>query len=160
MDIINKEQTKLVAFESGELLQHLGSTKTIIHFIRLISAITFIIASAVLLNTLIMTVNERTHEIGILTAIGWSRIMIITMFTIEAEILSLMGGILGYLLTYPSIAILDLFPSMGLNFVPDSPSMEMFGILLIACLLLGLLSALFPALYGTRMLPAKALRHE
>ncbi len=157
---INDTYPKLVAFSSGELLQHLGSTKTLVHFIELISIITFIIASAVLLNTLVMTVNERTREIGILSAIGWSRSMIVLMFTIEALLLSFSGGLLGYLLTFPAIDLLDRYPHMGLNFIPASPSAEMFAILLIACLLIGLLSAIFPALYGTRMLPAKALHHE
>lgn len=157
---IDADFPKLIAFTSGELLQHLGSTKTIVQFITLISVITFIIATVVLLNTLIMSVNERTKEIGILSAIGWSRAMIITMFTIEAMILSLSGGVLGFLLTYPAISMLDRIPSMGLNFIPHAPSSEMFGILMLACIVIGLLSALFPALYGTRMLPAKALHHE
>ena len=160
IDKINKNHTKLVAFSSGELLQHLGSTKTVVNFIRLISVITFVVALAVLLNTLVMTINERTKEIGILSAIGWSRKMIIFMFTVESLLLSFAGGIIGYLLTYPAIALLKQFPNMGLNFIPDAPSFEMFGVLMVACLLIGVVSAIFPALYGTRMKPAKALHHE
>ena len=158
--MINNSYPELVAFSSGELVQHLGSTKTVINFIQLISMITFIIASAVLLNTLIMTINERTKEIGILLAIGWSRSMIVIMFSIESLLLSFSGGIIGYLLTYPAITILSQYPNMGLNFIPESPSFAMFGVLMAICLLIGLISAFFPALYGSRMTPARALHHE
>ena len=160
IESINRDYPKLVAFSSGELLQHLGSTKTVVNFIRLISVITFVVALAVLLNTLVMTINERTKEIGILSAIGWSRGMIVSMFAVESLLLSFGGGIIGYLLTYPSIAVLKQFPNMGLNFIPDAPSFGMFAILMAACALIGLVSAVFPALYGTRMRPAKALHHE
>lgn len=157
---INAAHPKVVAFSSGELLQHLGSTKTVVNFIQLISVITFVVATAVLLNTLVMTINERTREIGILSAIGWPRRMIIALFGVESLLLSFTGGIMGYLITFPAIWLLDRFPNMGLNFIPDSPSLKMFGVLMLACMLIGVLSALFPALHGTRMTPAKALHHE
>ena len=157
---INATYPKVVAFPSGELLKHLGSRKTTIRFIRLISVIAFVIASVVLLNTLIITINERTKEIGILLAIGWSQRMIITIFGVESLLLAYAGAIAGLLLTYPAFLLLRLSPNIGLNFLPKFPSPEMFGLLVAACTLMGILSAVFPAIYSTRMLPAKALRCE
>ncbi len=157
---INAKHARVVAFPGGELIEHLGSRKTTIRFIQLISIIAFVIASVVLLNTLIITINERTKEIGILLAIGWSRRMIITIFGVESLLLAYSGAVVGLALTYPAFLLLGLSPNIGLNFLPKSPSLEMFGLLMIACTLMGILSAVFPALYSTRMLPAEALRCE
>jgi putative ABC transport system permease protein len=158
--LINASHAKVVAFPGGELIEHLGSRKTTIRFIQLISIIAFVIASVVLLNTLVITINERTREIGILMAIGWSRRMIITIFGVESLLLAYSGAVAGLLLTYPIFLLLGLSPNIGLNFLPRAPSSEMFGLLLIACTVMGILSAVFPAIYSTRMLPAKALRFE
>ena len=75
------------------------STTTEIRFIRatswITSAIAIIIGAVGMLNTMIMSVSERTREIGILRAIGWRRLRIVRMILVESVLLSLSGGVLG-----------------------------------------------------------------
>ncbi len=72
---------------------------TEIRFLRamawITSAIAIIIGIVVMLNTMIMSVSERTREIGILRAIGWRKIRIVRMILVEAFLMSLVGGVIG-----------------------------------------------------------------
>ena len=59
------------------------------------SAIAIIIGAVGMLNTMIMSVSERTREIGILRAIGWRKRRIVRMILVESVLLSLSGGLIG-----------------------------------------------------------------
>ena len=71
------------------------------------SAIAIIIGAVGMLNTMIVSVFERTHEIGILRAIGWRRRRIVRMILIESVLLSLTGGVVG------TFAAVGLTPVLG-----------------------------------------------
>ncbi len=157
---INKEFPDMRAIESQQLPNYLGQIKTIFYFSKIVSLMTLLIAVAVLLNTFIMAISERTKEVGILSAIGWPRHMIVLIFLIESLLLSLGGGIIGYLCSYPVMYILlNNFANISM-YLPDTPSINIFFNVLLMSLFIGLLSALFPALYGTKINIAKAIRHE
>jgi putative ABC transport system permease protein len=126
-----------------------------------ISIIALISSCIVVMNTLLMAVSERTKEIGILMAIGWSRSRIMRTIIWESLIICFIGGLVGNLM---SLALL-----WGLQFVHPAGVWVWASvsgvprIILISMgisLLLGLLSSLYPAFLSTRLLPAEALRHE
>ena len=148
------------AIESQQLPDTLSPMKSIFYFSKIVSILTLLIAIAVLLNTFIMAISERTKEVGILSAIGWPRYMIISIFLVESLLLSFGGGIIGYLCSYPVMSILlSNFTAIGM-YLPETPSINIFFNVLLMSLFIGLLSALFPALYGTKINIAKAIRHE
>ncbi len=129
-------------------------------FVTAVSVTAFLLSAVLILNTLMMAISERTREIGILMALGWSRGMIMGLIVIEAMALGLMGGILGFLLAFPALRLVALFPAMGPGWIPGIPSLEhFFSAVGLAGAIAGL-SAVYPALFATRLLPAAALRYE
>jgi putative ABC transport system permease protein len=157
---INEKFPEIRAVESQQLPNYLGPIKSVLYFSKIVSVMTLFIAVAVLLNTFIMAISERTKEIGILSAIGWTRQMIITIFLTESLVLSFSGGIIGYLFSYPvMIFIQNIFTNM-IMYLPSFAGIDIFFNVLLMCLLIGVLSVLFPAFYGTKIEIAKAMRHE
>ncbi len=124
-----------------------------------ISAIAIVMALVVVLNTLLMSVIERTREIGILSAIGWPSARIVGMIVLEGLILSLLGGLAGL-----------AFGIGGLHWLKSSPHVR--GLLeveinarlllevLLAAFLLGGLGSLYPAWRASRLNTVDALRYE
>ena len=139
------------------------NSTTEIRFIRatawITSAIAIFIGAIGMLNTMIVSVFERTHEIGILRAIGWRRWRIVRMILIESVLLSFIGGLIGttgavfltpLLGRHPAVAGL-INPNIGGDAV-------VLGIAMALCV--GLLGAAYPAYRGAQLLPTEALRHE
>ena len=157
---INKQFPDMRAIESQQLPDYLGPIKSMFYFSKIVSVMTLFIAVAVLLNTFIMAISERTREIGILSAIGWSRHMIVLIFLVESLLLSFGGGIIGYMSSYPMMSVLlSKFANISM-YIPEVPSLDIFFNVLLMSLFIGLFSALFPALYGTKINISKAIRHE
>jgi putative ABC transport system permease protein len=136
---------------------------TEIRFIRamswLTSSIAIIIGAVGVLNTMIMSVAERTKEIGILRAIGWRRLRIVRMVMAESVLLSLAGGIVGAL---GAIGVTNLLGKSaavaGLIDTTITPGVLVFGVTSALCI--GVVGAAYPAYRGARLLPTEALRHE
>ena len=137
-----------------------------IHFFSLIQAIAATVAMVVMAmaalaisNTLLMAVNERTFEIGILSAIGWSTRRILRLILMEGLIMSIVGGAIGIVLgivTMDIVSRIEIAGGMMERYVTT-------GILLqaaIAVFAAGLLGALYPAWRATHLVPAEALRRR
>ena len=138
-----------------------GTTE--IRFIRamswLTSAIAIIIGVVGMLNTMIMSVAERTREIGILRAIGWKQLRIVRMIVVESVLLSLCGGVLGAFAAIGVTNLLGRHPAVaGLIETHISGGVRVFGV--VSALCIGILGAAYPAYRGARLLPTEALRHE
>ncbi len=139
------------------------SDTTEIRFINamawIVSAIAIIIGVVLMLNTMIMSVSERTREIGILRAIGWRRSRIVRMILIESFLLSLCGGVIGSIAAVGLTRMLARHPAVaGLIDTQISGDVVAFGIL--SALFVGVLGAAYPAYRGAQLLPTEALRHE
>ena len=157
---INSTFPKLHAVQAEEFPNQLGPIKSVFYFSKIVSILTLLIAVAVLLNTFIMAIYERTKEIGILNAIGWSKKMILSVFLVESMLLSFGGGIIGYFSAYPIMYILQNEFTNVQMYIPSSPSHEILLDVLIMCFLISVVSILFPVLYSIKIEIAKAIRHE
>lgn len=157
---INVNFKNLRAIESQQLPNDLGPLKSVFYFSRIVSILTVVIAVFVLLNTFAMAINERTKEIGILFAIGWSRKIIIQIFLVEALMLSFAGGLLGFLFSFPVMYLIQKYFTNISIYLPNSLDISVLVNVFFMCLVIGILSAIFPALYGTKLEVAKALRDE
>ncbi len=125
----------------------------------ILSTIAVIMGGIGVVNTMSLSVSERTREIGILKAVGWSRFKVLRMILGESLLLSLVGFGIGSLLGIGAIwAVTSLSSVKGL--ISPSFSSDAFLIGLVVALLLGILGGAFPAYRAFRLSPVEALRHE
>ena len=108
------------------------------------------------LNTLLMAVLERTREIGILAAIGWSTERITGAIVIEGFILSAIGSAAGVVIGVLGSHLLNAIPAIG-HFVAVRPTPGLIIATALAAVALGILGSFYPAWLATRQSPAIAL---
>lgn len=123
------------------------------------SLISLIVALFFILNTLLMSVSERTKEIGILNALGWSQKRIILMVLLEGMILVSIATVIGYFLGVISLKWLVKLPRLD-GFFEAEVSKYMFIEIFSTTLLLGIIGSLYPALKAARLNPVDALNQE
>ena len=120
-----------------------------------IGTITLIGAAIALMNIMIVSVTERTREIGIRKAIGATPIVIRRQFLIEAIVICLMGGITGVFLGILIGNLLSMV--MGGSFIMPW-AWTILGLTL--CIGVGLISGLYPAIKASKLDPVESLRYE
>jgi len=148
-----------IAITSGELVQK----NAVVRISKAMSNATILIAGLVgaliVFNTMLMSINERTKEIGILLALGWQRRTIIQLVFCESLFLTLAGGMVGILLGVTLTWGLEHIELMRGKIDAVFSLPFMFGVLALS-VLLGLAGGLYPALKASRLLPSHALRQE
>src|SRR5207247_1855687 len=120
-----------------------------------VAAISLIVGGIVIMNIMLVSVTERTREIGIRKALGGRRRDILTQFLVEATTLSLCGGMIGILLGV-SLALLVGMVSP----LPAAVSLPAVALGIIMSSLIGIVSGSYPAWRAARLDPIEALRFE
>jgi putative ABC transport system permease protein len=126
-----------------------------------LSAISLVVGGLMIMNTMMMSVLERTREIGIIKSIGAKRSHVLTIFLTEVFLISLIGGILGSLAAVGGVLAISYFMESTYGFqVPYSfePWIFITGMLLAAGI--GLLSGFYPSWQASSVKPVQALRYE
>jgi putative ABC transport system permease protein len=123
------------------------------------SVIALIIGVIGILNTMIMSVFERTREIGVLRAMGWRKLRVVRMILAESVLLSIVGAGIGILGALAATHILTQVPPVNGYIRADVAPFVMFEGILIA-LAVGLIGGAYPAFRGAQLLPTEAIRHE
>ncbi len=120
------------------------------------SILAIIVGVLGVMNTMMMTVFERTQEICVLLAIGWKRSRIMRMILWESALLGLLGGVTGVLLGVVGVEILVTAPSMRGFLEPDLAPRLLAAAVGIA-VVVGVVSGLYPAWRSSRLTPSHAL---
>jgi putative ABC transport system permease protein len=107
------------------------------------------------MNIMLVSVTERTREIGLRLAVGALESEVLLQFLIEAVVLSALGGVVGIVIA--TAASWGLSSLMGVPYVFD-PAINALSLLFSAAI--GVLFGYFPARRAARMDPIEALRHE
>ncbi|MHB0870281.1 MAG: ABC transporter permease [Chloroflexota bacterium] len=124
-----------------------------------LSMIAVLVGGISVMNTMVMSVLERTREIGVLRAVGWRRRRIILMVMMESLLLSLAGGVTGILLGVGLIQLVGALPGVGGLFAAAyQPSL--FIQAMVVALALGTVGGVYPAWRASRLSPLEALRYE
>ncbi len=132
-----------------------GTTKVLTMLLGAVAAVSLLVGGIGIMNIMLVSVTERTREIGIRLAIGALEREVLLQFLVEAVALSSLGGIVG-------IALATL-ASMGLAGVMQVPYLFDPGINLLSFLFsaaIGVIFGYFPARHAARLDPIEALRHE
>jgi putative ABC transport system permease protein len=111
------------------------------------------------MNTTTMSVFERTRELGLLRAIGWSRRRLLAMIMFEALVISVSGAALGLAVGYLAVEALKETPELVGVFQPEYPA-SIFGRSLGIAFAMAFIGGLYPAVRATLLRPIEALRHE
>jgi ABC-type antimicrobial peptide transport system permease subunit len=112
-----------------------------------------------MMNAMLMSVFERTHEIGVLRALGWRRRRIISMIIGEALLLALSGGLLGIALGVALIRLASLSPAVG-GLLSDTLNPVTFVQAIVTALVLGTVGGAYPAWRAAQLAPVEAMRAE
>jgi putative ABC transport system permease protein len=122
-----------------------------------ISAVVLLVGSLVVLVTMMGNVRERTKEIGIFRAIGFRKSHIMKIIFIEAGIISISAGIIGYLLGEGcAYAALSFFIEKSEHMMPMNMYLPAGAVMM--ALMVGLFASFYPALAASRMDPTRALK--
>lgn len=122
--------------------------------ISLIGLISLFVSGIGVMNIMIVSVTERTREIGVRKAIGASSFDILKQFLIEAILLTTLGGVLGISIAYIFSFISDF---MGISFILDS---TIVIISLTFSVLIGMIFGIVPAIRASKLRPIEALKYE
>ena len=143
-------------YNQSSALETLSSaTATLTLMLGGIAAISLLVGGIGIMNIMLVSVSERTREIGIRKAIGASRSKILSQFLVEALVVSVLGGLLGLGISLGAIRLLEPLLNMTLSVSP------MIALLAVGfSLLIGMVFGLYPANKASRLLPVVALRHE
>jgi putative ABC transport system permease protein len=109
------------------------------------------------MNTMLMTVFERTQEICVLLALGWKRRRIIRMVLWESALLGLLGGVAGVLIGAVGVKLLGMTPAIRGLLEPDL-SLNLLASSVAIAVAVGIISGLYPAWRSSRLVPSRALQ--
>jgi putative ABC transport system permease protein len=143
-------------FDSKQLLDAVsGTTKTMTTLLGAVAAVSLVVGGIGIMNIMLVSVTERTREIGIRLAIGAVRREVLTQFLVEAVALSCLGGILGVVVALATS--LGLAPLMK---VPFDFDWQINALAFLFSAAIGIAFGYFPASRAASLNPIEALRHE
>jgi putative ABC transport system permease protein len=152
-----RDEDDFAVFSQADFLAAFGAIiGAVTIFLSSIAAVSLLVGGIGIMNIMLVTVTERTHEIGLRKAIGAKRRDILVQFLIEATMLSLLGGIIGIFIgAGGAIAIGKLVENFNPVVAPGAVLMAVgFSVAV------GLFFGLYPAWRASRLNPIEALRYE
>ncbi len=157
--LLDRFQEDEDAFEvsSSDVMEDAMSSVTSILTILLggIAAISLVVGGIGIMNIMLVTVTERTREIGIRKAIGATRGMILRQFLIEAIVLCMLGCLIGILLSWITLQVVStVVSSLSMTFQLEG---NVVWISVVFCFFIGLVFGLYPANKAAKMQPIDAL---
>ena len=136
-----------------------NSTRILNAILYGIALISLIVGGLSVINTMTMSVSERTREIGVRKAIGASDGQIVRQFLAEAAVIGFIGGVSGLILGWLAATVADaLGQASGLTLFLVTPRLAIGAV--VFAVVLGLVSGLYPSLHAARLKPVVALRYE
>ncbi len=153
------EDDRSFSISSQDILEEVMESITSVLSVLLggIAAISLIVGGIGIMNIMLVTVTERTREIGIRKAIGASHATILTQFLMEAVVLCMMGCGLGIFLSWSILQVVStIVASTGIVFTLDGTVVLLS---VIFCFIIGVIFGLYPANKAAKMKPIDALHY-
>lgn len=143
-------------FDTQQLAETLSSTTQVLTtLLGAVAAVSLLVGGIGIMNIMLVSVTERTREIGLRLAVGALEREVLLQFLIEAVVLSALGGIVGILIA--TLASFGLANVMGVPYEFD-PAINLISLLFSAAI--GMVFGYFPARRAAQLDPIEALRHE
>ena len=156
---INSQLKDVHAALSGDFANELPDIQNTNGIMAGISLLALIVGGVGVLNTMLMSVLERTREIGVLRALGWRRRSVLGLIFRESLIIAVLGGLFGIGIAFGLTAILQVTPGLE-GYITPVWDWDIIVRAMTIALLLGVMGSLYPAFRATRLQPVEALRYE
>lgn len=153
----NETAADFTVFSAASILDSLSSTLSLLTiFLSAIAGISLLVGGIGVMNIMLVSVTERTREIGLRKAVGAQSGTILMQFLLESILLSLLGGIIGILLATTLLTVAGLLiPQLSIVITPESAILATS-----ISTLIGVFSGVYPARRAAIMHPIQALRFE
>ena len=156
---INLEFPEVHAAVTGDFVAQMPDIKNMDLMMNSITVLAVAVGGVSVMNTMLMSVLERTREIGVLRALGWGKRRILGLILQESLLLGTIGGIAGIVIAQLIAFWLDRLPVLNNSFAPIISFETLYKAVVVA-ITLGVVGGLYPAYRATRMAPVEALRYE
>jgi putative ABC transport system permease protein len=143
---------------SSEFAQNTDDIQNMQSMVDAVVFMALLVGGIVILNTMVMTIYERTREIGTLRALGWKKRRILGMVVREAILISLLAGLVGILLGMGLTWLIALTPAT--SYLAATYNATILGQTILVAVVLGVLGGIYPAWRASRLSPVEALRYE
>ena len=155
-DLNNEDSKPYTVFDQADVLEETGALgKALSTFLLVLALISLFVGSIGIMNIMLVTVTERTRDIGIMNSVGYSSSNILSLFLLESIMVSSLGGLLGTAIGGFGAYILE----EALKLPPVFP-FKLIEIGILISVLVGVGAGLYPARKAANMNPVDALRYE
>ncbi len=171
IDYVQQVQSEInsMGYMASSNAEWVESTKGTLGYIQLalggIGSVALIVAAISITNTMMMSIYERTKEIGIMKVLGCDMRNIQAMFLFEAGYIGFIGGVIGLIVSYGLSAVINVVAKniqMGMNMAAGISYIPIWLALvsLVFAVLVGMLAGFFPSLRAMKLSPLAAIRNE
>jgi putative ABC transport system permease protein len=120
-----------------------------------VALIALVVGSIGIMNIMLVSVTERTQEIGILKSLGFTNFNVLLLFIVESVVLSVIGGLLGI-----GLGVLGAYGAQSFMELPSVFPVKMIFVGFAVSVIVGLIAGVYPANKAAKMNTVDALRHE
>ncbi|WP_406658220.1 ABC transporter permease [Methanolobus sp. ZRKC2] len=155
-DIDNEDAKPYALMNQAEILKEVDQLSAALgSLLTSVALISLIVGSIGIMNIMLVTVTERTNEIGIMKSLGYKNHEVLSLFIVESMVVGLIGGILG-----TGLGILGAFMADSAMGLPYIFPLDLIFVGMLVSIIVGLLAGVYPANKAAKMNPVDALRHE
>ncbi|MGT2926342.1 ABC transporter permease [Streptococcus cuniculipharyngis] len=160
-ELSGAKEGEFTMFDISQMLEAIKQqVGTMTLFIGFIGGISLFVGGIGVMNIMLVSVTERTREIGLRKALGATRRNILVQFLIESVVLTVLGGIIGLIIAYAISAWLGSLPSLVQNLGKPEISLTTVLISIAFSALVGVVFGVLPASKASKLDPIEALRYE
>jgi putative ABC transport system permease protein len=155
-DLEDKDSRPYMTINQAEILEQTDMMAAALSsFLTAVALISLLVGSIGIMNIMLVSVTERTREIGVLKSLGFSGFDILFLFMIESILLGVFGGILGGV-----VGIAGAYTVESLLSLPVVFPLSLIAAGFIVAVAVGFVSGVYPARKAAKMKPVDSLRHE
>ncbi|MCQ6961957.1 ABC transporter permease [Methanolobus chelungpuianus] len=155
-DVDNEDAKPYSLMNQEEILEQVDQMSAALSsLLTAVALISLIVGSIGIMNIMLVTVTERTSEIGIMKSLGYKNREVLTMFIVESMVVGLIGGIFG-----TALGVLGAYVVVGAMGMPHVFPLNMIFVGVFVSIIVGLVAGVYPANKAAKMNPVDALRHE
>ncbi len=155
-DMDNDDAKPYFIFNQAEILEHTDQLAAALGgLLTSVALIALVVGSIGIMNIMLVSVTERTREIGIMKSLGFTKSNILLLFIVESIVLSVIGGLFG-----TGLGVVGAYGAQTIMNLPITFPVEMIVIGFAVSVIVGLIAGVYPANKAAKMNPVEALRSE